>query len=78
MSSDPLKLALKSLPGVLRDYVRNLVAENARLQAKIAKHECSNMSSKHRVTALQKELNKLQKQERVVVHIHRDVKKKPP
>jgi len=38
------KLALKSADLVVREYLRNLEMQNAKLQKEIAKLECTNMS----------------------------------
>jgi len=65
--SQTLNLALKSADLVLRDYVRNLELENAKLQKQIAKLECASTSYKHKIAALQKELNAYLKKGHITV-----------
>ena len=55
--SASIKLALRDADLVVREYVRNLEAQNAKLQKEIAKLECLKMSHKNEVAALLKKLN---------------------
>ena len=68
-----VQAALKAAEPEVHAYVKNLEAENARLQRKIAKLECDNMSYKHRVASLQKELKKYLKKGHLTVLVNRNV-----
>ena len=71
MVSRFLKLLLKSSQLPVREYIRNLEMENAKLQKQISKLECANMSHKHKVASLQKELNKYLKKGHLTVVVKR-------
>ena len=55
--SASIKLALRDADLVVREYVRNLEAQNAKLQKEIARFECSKMDYKITIATLRKELN---------------------
>jgi len=57
----PLKALLRDADPILRQYVKGLERENAKLQKRIVALECNAVSSKHRVGSLQKEGDKLVK-----------------
>ena len=65
--SQSLKLALKSADPIVRNYVRNLESEISKLQKQNAKLECTNMSNKHKISALQKKLNAYLKKGHITV-----------
>ena len=67
-----IKLALKSTDFIIREYVRTLEAENAKLQTKIAKLECNDISQKHEISALKKKLNAYLKKGHLTVGIDRN------
>lgn len=71
MNTD-IKTALKSTSVLVREYVKNLEAENAKLQKNIAKLECNEISNKHKITELKKELNKLIKKGHITVNVNRN------
>jgi len=71
--STHIKLALKSTDFIIREYVRKLEAENAKLQTKIAKLECSDMSKKHEISALKKRLDAYLKKGHLTVVVNRNV-----
>jgi hypothetical protein len=73
MGAQSLKLLLKSSQLPVREYVRHLELENAKLQKQIAKLECTNMSHKNKIAALQKELNKYLKKGHLTVIVNRNV-----
>ena len=68
-----IKAALKSADFIIREYVRKLEAENAKLQRKIAKLECNDMSQKHEISALKKKLNAYLKKGHITVLVNRNV-----
>jgi len=74
--SAEIKSALKSTPLIIREYVRNLEAENAKLQKSIAKHECNAISNKHKIAELKKELDACIKKGHLTVVVNRDSNKK--
>jgi hypothetical protein len=53
-----IKLLLKSVDPVIKNYVIALESENLKLQKKIAKFQVDKVSSKNRITALEKEIEK--------------------
>lgn len=71
MNTD-IKTALKSTSVLVREYVKNLETENAKLQKNIAKLECNEISNKHKITELKKELNKLIKKGHITVNVNRN------
>lgn len=71
MNTD-IKTALKSTSVLVREYVKNLEAENVKLQKNIAKLECNEISNKHKITELKKELNKLIKKGHITVNVNRN------
>jgi predicted RNase H-like nuclease (RuvC/YqgF family) len=75
MDTQSLKLLLKSSQLPVREYVRHLELENAKLQKQIAKLECTNMSHKNKIAALKKELNKDLKKGHLTVIVNRNVGK---
>jgi len=74
--STHIKSALKSTDFIIREYVRKLEAENAKLQTKIAKLECNDMSQKHEISALKKKLDAYLKKGHLTVVINRNVEAK--
>ena len=66
-----IKAAIKSTEVVVREYVKKLEAENARLQRQLAKLECNDMSQKHKISALQKKLNAYLKKGHITVIVDR-------
>ena len=56
---------------IIREYVRKLEAENARLQRKIARLECNDMSQKHEISALKKKLDAYLKKGHLTVIVRR-------
>ena len=68
-----IKAALKSVDLIIREYVKKLEAENARLQRKIAKLECNDMSQKHEISALKKKLNAYLKKGHITVIVNRNI-----
>ena len=73
MSTD-IKSALKSASLLIREYVKRLEAENAKLQKNIAKLECDEMSNKHKINELKKELDKCLKKGHLIVNVNRNIK----
>ena len=71
MNTD-IKTALKSTSVLVREYVKNLETENVKLQKNIAKLECNEISNKHKITELKKELNKLIKKGHITVNVNRN------
>jgi predicted nuclease with TOPRIM domain len=69
--STELTTALKSSPLLIRDYVKNLETENAKLQKTIAKLESNAISSKHKIAELKKELDKCFKKGHLIVNVNR-------
>jgi hypothetical protein len=65
--SQSLKLTLKSSDPIVRNYVRDLESEILKLQKQNTKLECTNMSNKHKIFALQKKLNAYFKKGHVTV-----------
>ena len=55
--STPIKFAFGPTDFRVREYVRKLEAQNAKLQKKIARLESSKLSYKNKVAALRKKLN---------------------
>jgi len=47
-----IRAAIKSTEMVVREYVKKLESENAKLQRQIAKLECNDMSQKNKISAL--------------------------
>jgi len=70
--SSHIKSQLKSANVIIRDYVRKVEAENEKLQRIIAKLECMDMSQKHEISALKKEVECLPKKGHITVHINRN------
>jgi len=68
-----IKAALKSADLIIREYVKKLEAENAKLQRKIAKLECNDISQKHEISALKKKLDAYLKKGHVTVVVNRNV-----
>jgi cell division protein FtsB len=56
--TDVLQRSLKTSKPIVRQYAKHLSAENARLQARIAQLEAKLISSKNRISALEKEAKK--------------------
>ncbi|HNV89127.1 MAG TPA: hypothetical protein PKL53_09215 [Methylotenera sp.] len=71
MITHSLKLLIKSSQLPVREYVRNLEAENTKLQKQIAKLECNNISQKHEVSALKQKLNAYLKKGHVTVVLNK-------
>ncbi|MDH5710659.1 MAG: hypothetical protein OEZ15_03205 [Gammaproteobacteria bacterium] len=69
-----IKSALKSAPLLIREYIKELKAENRKLQKSIAKLESSKTSNDHKITELKKELNKCLKKGHLTVTVNRDAK----
>lgn len=57
MRDQTIKSAIQSSQLPIREYVRNLESENAKLQRKIAKFQCNDLSQKNEISALKKKLN---------------------
>ena len=74
MSAD-IKSALKSASLLIREYVKGLEAGNEKLQKNIAKLESSEISSKHKINELKKELDKCLKKGHLTVSVNRNIKK---
>jgi len=66
-----LRAAIKSTEVVVRDYVKKLESENAKLQRQIAKLECNDMSQKNKISALQRKLNAYLKKGHITVIVDR-------
>lgn len=56
-----LKSSLKKAQPIVRQYVAELEARNAKLQHKIVKLEADKMERDHRIKAFEKELKELKK-----------------
>lgn len=69
-----VKSALKSTSLLIREYVKKLETENAKLQKNIAKLECDGISNKHRINELKKELDKCLKKGHLTVNVNRNIK----
>lgn len=74
--STEIKSALKSAPLIIREYVRSLEAENSKLQKSIAKHECNEISNKHKMAELKKNLDTCIKKGHLTDVIDRNAAKK--
>jgi len=68
-----LKVALKSAELVVREYVKKLESENAKVQRQIAKLECTYMSQANKISALEKKLNAYLKKGHITVIVDRRV-----
>jgi ribosomal protein L18E len=66
-----IRAAIKSTEMVVREYVKKLESENAKLQRQIAKLECNDMSQKNKISALQKKLNAYLKKGHITVIVDR-------
>jgi predicted nucleic acid-binding Zn-ribbon protein len=56
--NDVLRQSLKGSKVIVRQYVKRLTSENARLQSRIAQLEAKLTSSKNRISALENEAKK--------------------
>jgi ribosomal protein L18E len=66
-----LRAAFKSAELVIREYVKKMESENAKLQRQIAKLECNYMSQTNKNSALQKKLNAYLKKGHITVIVDR-------
>jgi hypothetical protein len=66
-----IRAAIKSTEMVVREYVKKLESENAKLQRKIAELECNGMSQKNKISAIQKKLNAYLKKGHITVIVDR-------
>jgi len=66
-----IRAAIKSTEMVVREYVKKLESENAKLQRQIAKLECNDMLQKNKISALQKKLKTYLKKGHITVIVDR-------
>ena len=66
-----LGAALMSAEFVIREYVKKLESENAKLQRQMAKLECNDMSQTNKISALRKKLNAYLKKDHITVIVDR-------
>lgn len=66
-----LRAALMSAELLVREYMKKLESENAKLQRQIAKLECNQMSQTNKISALQKKLNAYLKKGHITVIVDR-------
>ncbi len=72
MRASTIKLALRAADLVVREYVRNLEGQNAKLHKEIARLECLKMDYKNKVAALQKKLSACIKKEPLRIYVNRE------
>jgi hypothetical protein len=53
-----IKSALKASESIIREYVRKLESQNAKLQKEIAKLQAENVNQKNKTAALEQQLKK--------------------
>lgn len=75
MSDQSLKQLIKSLQLPVREYVKNLESQIAKLQKQKAKFECNDMSQRHEIAALKKQLSACLKKGHITVLVNRNVSK---